>query len=55
MHIDIHLGRRSVMLVVGAVVLLAAAGAAYATIQDGNAVYTACRLNGIGTIRLIEP
>jgi len=55
MHIHIHVGRRSALLVVGAIVLLVAAGVAYATIPDGNGVYTACRLNGVGTIRLIDP
>ena len=55
MHIDFQLSRRGVMVLVGALVLLAAAGAAYATIPDGGGVYTACRLNGVGTIRLIDP
>lgn len=55
MHIDIHLGRRHMMLIAGAVLALAVGGTAYATIPDGNAVYTACMLNGIGTIRLIDP
>src|SRR4051812_35987532 len=32
-----------------------AGGVAYATIPDGAGVYTACKLNGIGTIRLIDP
>ena len=31
-----------------------AAGAAYATIPDGNKVYTACMLKNIGTLRLID-
>jgi Collagen triple helix repeat (20 copies) len=30
-------------------------GIAYATIPDSNGVYTACRLNNVGTIRLIDP
>jgi hypothetical protein len=30
-------------------------GVAYATIPGGDGVYTACRLNGVGTIRLIDP
>jgi hypothetical protein len=55
MHIDFQLSRRAVMLLAGAIALLAAAGAAYATIPDSGGVYTACRLNGIGTIRLIDP
>jgi len=29
-------------------------GIAYATIPDSNGVYTACRLNSVGTIRLID-
>ncbi|HTZ06122.1 MAG TPA: hypothetical protein VMB53_10225 [Gaiellaceae bacterium] len=49
-------GRRALRLSVVAVVLLAAAGGiAYATIPDGNGVFTACKLNGVGTIRLIDP
>jgi len=32
-----------------------AGGIAYATIPDGGGVYTACRLNDVGTIRLIDP
>ena len=55
MHIDIQLSRRRIALLVGAVALLVVAGAAYATIPDGGGVYTACRLNGVGTIRLIDP
>jgi Collagen triple helix repeat (20 copies) len=31
------------------------AGVAYATIPDGNGVYTACMLKSVGTIRLIDP
>jgi collagen triple helix repeat protein len=37
------------------VLALAAAGIAYATIPDGSGVYTACKLNATGTIRLIDP
>jgi hypothetical protein len=41
--------------VVGALVFLAlAAGIAYAAIPAAGGVYTACRLNGVGTIRLID-
>jgi len=47
--------RRVAVVVVGAAALLAAAGIAYATIPDGNAVYTACMLKNVGTIRLIDP
>src|SRR5436190_23062229 len=47
--------RRKVVVLAGAVAALAAAGIAYATIPDGNGVYTACKLNATGTIRLIDP
>jgi hypothetical protein len=50
-----HPRRKGVLVLVGAVALLAVAGVAYATIPDGGGVYTACRLNGVGTIRLIDP
>ena len=50
-----HPRRKGVLALVGAVMLLGAAGIAYATIPDGGGVYTACRLNGVGTIRLIDP
>ena len=50
------IGRRSRRLVLVTLTLLAlAAGIAYATIPDGGKVYTACMLNGVGTIRLIDP
>jgi hypothetical protein len=39
----------------GALAILAAAGAAYATIPDSSGVYTACELKAAGTIRLIDP
>jgi hypothetical protein len=55
MDIRIHLGRRAVLLVVLVLGLLAAAGVAYATIPDAGGVYTACKLNATGTIRLIDP
>jgi Gp5 C-terminal repeat (3 copies) len=55
MHIQIHLRRGQIMLIVGAIALLTSAGIAFATIPDGSGVYTACRLNGVGTIRLIDP
>lgn len=38
-----------------AVVALVSATVAYATIPDGAGVYTACKLNVSGTIRLIDP
>src|SRR5580765_1033744 len=34
---------------------LVSAGVAYATIPDGNKVFTACMLNKVGTVRLIDP
>jgi len=47
--------RRSRRVVGLTVVLFAAAGGvAYATIPDGSGVYTACKLNATGTIRLID-
>ena len=55
MDIRIHLGRRAVLVVVLVLALLAAAGVAYATIPDAGGVYTACKLNATGTIRLIDP
>src|SRR5690242_15332130 len=50
-------GRRRWLLLVGAVLVAAAAGGgiAYATIPDAGNVYSACMLNGVGTIRLIDP
>jgi hypothetical protein len=42
--------------VFGAVLVALASGAvAYAAIPDSNGVYTACKLNATGTIRLIDP
>lgn len=55
MDVRIHLGRRAVLVVVLVLALLAAAGVAYATIPDAGGVYTACKLNATGTIRLIDP
>jgi Collagen triple helix repeat (20 copies) len=46
-------GRRLSLLVVAG--LAVAGGVAYATIPSSGAVYTACMLNHIGTIRLIDP
>ncbi len=49
-------GRRSRLLLATLAVFAAAAGAAYATgSSDSGAVYTACKLNATGTIRLIDP
>ncbi len=50
-----HPRRKGVLALVGVMALLSVAGIAYATIPDGGGVYTACRLNGVGTIRLIDP
>jgi hypothetical protein len=50
-----HPRRKGVLALVGAATLLAVAGVAYATIPDSGGVYTACRLNSVGTIRLIDP
>jgi hypothetical protein len=43
------------LLLVVTVLLAAAAGVAYATTFDDGNVYTACKLNATGTIRLINP
>jgi len=50
-----HRGRRGIVAAVAAVAAMAAAGIAYATIPDASGVYTACKLNASGTIRLIDP
>lgn len=51
----LRLGRRiAVLAIASALVLVIAAGIAYATIPSGNNVYTACMLKGVGTIRLID-
>jgi hypothetical protein len=47
--------RRKTIIVGAVLAALAAAGIAYATIPDANGVYTACKLNATGTIRLIDP
>jgi Collagen triple helix repeat (20 copies) len=50
------LGRRRWRFVLAAGSLLALSGGiAYATIPDGGGVYTACMLNNVGTIRMIDP
>ena len=38
-----------------AVVALAGAGIAYATIPGGGGVYSGCMLKNVGTVRLIDP
>ena len=48
--------RRAVVVgVAGLCALIAAAGIAYATIPSSSKVYTACMLNNVGTVRLIDP
>jgi hypothetical protein len=54
MELRLRLTRLRVALV--AIVLgLVTAGVAYATIPDSGGVFTACKLNATGTIRLIDP
>jgi hypothetical protein len=55
MHLDVRLRRSHVLFTVGALLLAAAAGAAYASIPDKNGVFTACRHNETGAVRLIDP
>lgn len=50
-----HLRRRHAVVLLGAVALLAAAGAAYASIPDSGGVYTACTQKTTGAVRLIDP
>jgi hypothetical protein len=51
-----RLSRRGVrLLALVGVLMVAAAGVAWATIPDAGGVYTACKLNATGTIRLIDP
>jgi len=54
MELRLRLTRRRVALL-ALMVGLVTAGVAYATIPDGNGVFTACKLNSTGTIRLIDP
>src|SRR4051794_31456662 len=49
-----RLTRTRVVLLVSLVAVLAA-GVAYSAIPDGDGVYTACKLNATGTVRLIDP
>jgi hypothetical protein len=55
MEMRFGLTRTRRMILVSAAVLVVGAGAAFATIPDANGVYTACKLNATGTIRLIDP
>ena len=43
------------LFLIVAIAALAAASIAYATIPDSNGVYSACKLDATGTIRLIDP
>src|SRR3954465_7924929 len=54
MDLKLRLTRRRVAILVALAALLVA-GVAYAAIPDGGGVYTACKLNAVGTIRLIDP
>ena len=53
MELRLRLSRRRVALA-ALLVGLVTAGVAYAAIPDGNGVFTACKLNATGTIRLID-
>jgi hypothetical protein len=52
--VQFRLTRTRVVVLVSLVAAIAA-GVAYSAIPDGNGVYTACKLNATGTIRLIDP
>jgi hypothetical protein len=54
MELKLRLTRRRVALV-ALLAGVASAGVAYAAIPDASGVFTACRLNAAGTIRLIDP
>jgi len=54
MTLRLRLTRLRVALI-AAVATLAAGGVAYAVIPDDARVFHACMLNGVGTIRLIDP
>jgi hypothetical protein len=54
MEIKLRLTRRRVAIIV-VLAGLVSAGVAYATIPDSAGVYTACMLNKVGTIRIIDP
>src|SRR4051794_24494506 len=54
MDLKLRLTRTRVGVLI-VVVAAIAAGVAYAAVPDGNGVYTACKLNATGTIRLIDP
>lgn len=48
-------GRTARRAVLVALLLMAAAGIAYAAIPDSGGAYTGCMLNKVGTVRLIDP
>lgn len=48
-------GRTARRAVLVALLVAAATGVAYAAIPDGGGAYTACMLNKVGTVRLIDP
>jgi hypothetical protein len=53
---SLRLGRRSRQIAIGVGAAMAlSAGLAYAAASGGSTVITACELNNIGTIRLIQP
>jgi hypothetical protein len=54
-YLKFRVTRKRLVLLMVAGALLTAGGVAYATIPDGAGVYTACKLNALGTIRLIDP
>jgi Collagen triple helix repeat (20 copies) len=43
------------LAVIAVAMFVVAGGVAYATAFDNGAVFTACKLNGVGTIRLVDP
>ena len=55
MDVRLQVTRKRVGLLVAAISLAGVAGVAYATIPDGNGLFTACRHNLTGAVRLIDP
>ncbi len=55
MELKFRVTRKRLVLLVVVAAFVTAGGIGYAAIPDSNGVYTACRLNGVGTIRLIDP
>src|SRR6185312_8602849 len=54
-HMSAFVGRTARRALLAAVLLAVAAGIAYAAIPDSGGTYTACMLNKVGTVRLIDP